>query len=86
MTNKHTPAIRQLVTSFINTTDLECFSVKDVKDGLGHRLDAYASIDLVKALSNDLIRRQSKGWLRSFTGEPSGVGRPVRVYSQMWKM
>ena len=83
--NPHTLQIRQLVGSFLENTPLIWWSVQDVREYLGSRLDSFTRIDIGKALSNELIRRETMGLLKSETGKANGVGRPCRIYTQVWK-
>lgn len=83
--NAHTYIIRQLVSGWLTRTSLKTFSVPTLIHELSYVLDIYKSIDISKVLSNELIRREHAGMLSSEIGEPHGVGRPPRVYKQLWK-
>ena len=84
--NSYTYNIRQHVTQWLTRTKAPSFTVPMLIHELASVLDIYKGIDLSKCLGNELIRRQKAGMLKSEVGEPCGVGRPPRVYKQLWKV
>lgn len=81
--NKETNVIRELVSGWLSRTTLKSFTVPTLLHELDSLLSIYKCLDLSKCLSNDLMRRERAGMLKSELGEPVGVGRPPRVYSRL---
>jgi len=84
--NPETYSIRQHVTQWLTRTKAARFTVPTLIHELASVLDIYKGIDLSKCLGNELIRREKAGMLKSEAGEPVGVGRPPRIYRQLWKV
>lgn len=92
-TNQCTNQIRQLVTHWLARTTLKEFTVIDITCDLSRQTESLKVVDLTKAVSNDLIRRQSSGMLSSRSGsaddmvldKPVRAGRPARLYWRKWK-
>ena len=79
-----TPFVRQCVGLWIAGTKLGEFTVSDLQTALQEEHTALLDVDLCKAVSNELIRLETKHKLLSRKGikglDGCGVGRPPRVY------
>lgn len=82
--NKHTMVVRNAVTNWIQRTNPPFFTtpmiVTDLMPSLSH-----LQVDLCKAVSNELVRRQVQGFIECVTTEVVGIGRPPKVYKQKWR-
>lgn len=86
--NIETIHVRQAVTGWLSRTWMFEFTVGDVVSGVAPMLDHFPSLNVNKAVSNDLIRRQKMGLLRYRMGTVAdglSVGRPPRFYNQPYK-
>lgn len=84
--NKHTATIRQAVTNWIARTNPEYYNVPMLITALSSVLSSCHGVDLGKALSNELTRREALGLVESTHSEVVGVGRPPKMYRQLWRM
>lgn len=86
--NTETIHVRQAVTGWLSRTQMIEFTVSDVVSGVSPMLDRFPNLNVNKAVSNDLIRRQKMGLLRYRMGTVAdglSVGRPPRFYNQPYK-
>lgn len=85
--NKETALIRSAVSGWINRNNPETFTVPLLLSELGSMLkEVFNDLDLSKAMSNELKRRENMGWLECIGVEVVGLGRPPKVYRQKWRM
>lgn len=82
--NYETPFIRQCIGLWMAGTKLTEFTVADIQTALHEAHTSLFTQDLCKAVSNELIRLETKHRLLSRKGikgvDGCGVGRPPRVY------
>lgn len=79
--------IRNAVTGWINRNNPERFTVTLLLSELGSMLkETFNDLDLSKAMSNELKRRERLGWLECIGLEVIGLGRPPKVYRQKWRV
>lgn len=82
--NETTPFVRQCVNLWIAGTKLKEFTVSEVQTDLWEAHSGLLDLDLCKAISNELIRLETKHRLLSRRGikgvDGCGLGRPPRVY------
>lgn len=88
--NKHTLFLRSLVSGWIerNAQIQPYFSVPILLSELGDTLKTTflnLDLDLSKALSNELVRREDAGTIVCIGVEVVGLGRPPKVYKQKWQ-
>lgn len=82
--NKHTLIVRNAVTNWIQRTNPPSFNVPMLIGELSLYL-GHLDIDLSKAVSNELKRRESGGFIECVDTEIVGLGRPPKVYKQKWR-
>lgn len=84
---KHTELIRSAVSGWLTRNNPDSFTVpillRDLKGALAV---AFDDLDLNKAMSNELKRREALGLLECIGIEVVGLGRPPKVYRQKWRM
>ena len=82
--NYETPFVRQCINVWLAGTTLKEFTVSDIMEDIVLPPDTRLSVDLCKAVSNELIRLETQHRLLSRKGikgfDGCGVGRPPRVY------
>lgn len=82
--NYETPYMRQRIALWLAGTTLYEFTVSDIMQGVDIPADSVQTVDLCKAVSNELIRLETQHRLLSRKGvkgvDGCGVGRPPRVY------
>lgn len=81
--NDCTKFVRECISLWIAGTQLKEFTVSELQSDLQER-HRLLDVDLCKAVSNELIRLESKHRLLSRRGvkglDGCGLGRPPRVY------
>lgn len=82
--NKHTLIVRNAVTNWIQRTNPPTFNVPMLIGELYVTL-CYLDIDLSKAVSNELNRREKAGFIECVNTEIVGLGRPPKLYKQRWR-
>ena len=79
-----TPFVRQCVNLWIAGCKQNEFTVSDIVQDLSKRYPALVVVDVLKAVSNELQRLQTKHKLASRKGvkgvDGCGMGRPPRVF------
>lgn len=82
--NYETPFIRECINLWLASNTLKEFTVADIQTALQDTHKSLYTLDLCKAVSNELIRLETKHRLLSRKGikgiDGCGVGRPPRVY------
>lgn len=86
--NVETVHVRQAVTGWLSRTRMLEFTVADVVSGVSSMLDRWPALNVNRAVSNDLIRREKMGLLKYRIGtvdDGLSPGRPPRYYHQPYK-
>ena len=84
--NKETILIRNIVSGWLNRVNPDTFTVPIILSDVGSLLkESFRDLDLSKALSNELIRREQDGWLICVGRDIVGLGRPPKVYKQRYR-
>lgn len=86
--NTETVHVRQAVTGWLSRTRMLEFTVVDVVGGVRGMLERFPTLNVNRAVSNDLIRRQQMGLLKYRMGtvdDGLSAGRPPRFYNQPYK-
>lgn len=83
--NRNTYDIRQHVTQYLSRESPESFSVPQIAIAL---YAIVGDVDITKALSNDLQRREKAGYIAAIGSAEvgSGGGRPAKLYRQNWRV
>lgn len=85
--NSITPFLRQCVNLWLAGWTKPEFTVTDVSTGLYQAHTAFIDVDMTKAISNELVRLETRHKLVSRRGvkgvDGSGIGRPPRVYRKL---
>ena len=83
--NRNTYDIRQHVTQYLSRENPESFSVPQIAIAL---YAIVGDIDITKALSNELQRREKAGYIAAIGSAEVGSngGRPAKLYRQKWRV
>lgn len=83
--NRNTYDIRQHVTQYLSRGNPESFSVPQIAIAL---YAIVGDIDITKALSNELQRREKAGYISVIGSAEVGSngGRPAKLYRQKWRV
>lgn len=84
--NELTPFVRQCMALWLaENKSRDYFTVSEICSDLKLKHDVLDEIDLTKYVSNDLIRLEKVGILKSYKGVVSnGTGRPPKVYQRVY--
>ena len=83
--NRNTYNLRQHVTQYLSRENPESFSVPQLVAAL---YAIVGDVDITKALSNELQRREKAGYIAVIgSAEVGGKGgRPAKLYRQKWRV
>lgn len=83
--NRNTYDIRQHVTQYLSRESPESFSVPQIATAL---YVIVGDVDITKALSNELQRREKAGYIAVIGSVEVGSngGRPAKLYRQKWRV
>ena len=83
--NRNTYDIRQHVTQYLSRENPESFSVPQLVTAL---YAIVGDVDITKALSNELQRRERAGYIAVIGSAEAGIngGRPAKLYIQNWRV
>lgn len=83
--NRNTYDIRQHVTQYLSRESPESFSVPQIAVAL---YAIVGDVDITKALSNELQRREKAGYIAVIGSAEVGSngGRPAKLYMQNWRV
>lgn len=83
--NRNTYDIRQHVTQYLARESPESFSVPQIATAL---YVIVGDVDITKALSNELQRREKAGYITVIGSAEVGSngGRPAKLYRQKWSV
>lgn len=83
--NRNTYDIRQHVTQYLSRENPESFSAPQIATAL---YSIVGDVDITKALSNELQRREKAGYIAVIGSAEVGSngGRPAKLYIQNWRV
>lgn len=83
--NRNTYNLRQHVTQYLSRENPESFSVPQIAVAL---YVIVGDVDITKALSNELQRRERAGYIAVIGSAEVGSngGRPAKLYRQKWRV